>query len=217
MTDAAQLATEQRKRVRDGIHSGTSTGESSGIVSPVNGQTEASQAQDEAVESKMALPTTEQPPKAENKTVMRSLLGGGIRKPSFSQSNSVAISNLTRTHVILPSSAAHATSSGTVSHLRHCVVDMSVPTKTGRPFAGLTLKDIKDSLIVCGHVSGPIHITGLEGAILVVACRQFRMHESKNCDVYLHCASRPIVEDCKGIRFAPLPECYVRVFVRESS
>jgi len=27
------------------------------------------------------------------------------------------------------------------------------------------------------------------------------MHDSKNIDVYLHCGSHPIIEDCVGIRF----------------
>lgn len=27
------------------------------------------------------------------------------------------------------------------------------------------------------------------------------MHDSKNIDVYLHCNSHPIIEDCSSIRF----------------
>lgn len=30
-----------------------------------------------------------------------------------------------------------------------------------------------------------------------------RMHECSDCLVYLRCGSRPIVEDCRGIRFTP--------------
>lgn len=30
------------------------------------------------------------------------------------------------------------------------------------------------------------------------------MHDAKNVDVYLLCPSRPIIEDCTNIRFAPL-------------
>ncbi|KAF2176394.1 TBCC-domain-containing protein [Zopfia rhizophila CBS 207.26] len=132
-----------------------------------------------------------------------------IRKMSFSNANSVSISNHNGVHIILPTSASHATSSGTVSNLRHCVVDLSSPTTNGGPFAGLILKNIKDSLIVCGQVAGPAHITGVENSVIVTACRQFRMHGAKNVDVYLHCSSRPIIEDCEQIRFAPLPDTYV--------
>jgi hypothetical protein len=35
------------------------------------------------------------------------------------------------------------------------------------------------------------------------------MHSAKNVDVYLHSASRPIIEDCENVRFAPLPDAYV--------
>lgn len=133
-----------------------------------------------------------------------------IRKPSFSQAKSISISNHNDVHIILPMSASHATSSGTLSSIRRAVIDMSMSTASGRPFAALYLKNIKDSLIVCGHVNGAIHITGVSNSVIVVAARQFRMHESSECDVYLHCASRPIIEDCRDIRFAPLPDTYVR-------
>ena len=90
-------------------------------------------------------------------------------------------------------------------------MDMSVPTSSStlaKPFAGLTLRNIRNSLIVGGQVAGPIHITNMHDSILVVACKQFRMHDSKTVDVYLHCGSRPIIEDCESIRFAPLPNVY---------
>ncbi|KAF2657807.1 TBCC-domain-containing protein [Lophiostoma macrostomum CBS 122681] len=142
-----------------------------------------------------------------------------IRKPSFSNASSITISNHTSVHILLPTSASHATSSGTVSNVRHSVVDLSPPTtstttnSTGAsapsPFAGLTLKNIKDSLIICGAVAGSAHVTSVENSVVVVAtCRQFRMHSSKNVDVYLHCASRPIIEDCEGVRFAEVPGAY---------
>lgn len=129
---------------------------------------------------------------------------------SFSQSTSVSINDHTDQHIILPASAAHATSSGTLSDLHRCVVDMSSPTSTGQPFATLTLKNISQSLIVCGHVSGAAHLTDITDSIIVVACRQFRMHESKGCKVYLHASGRPIIEDCSGVQFAPLPETYLK-------
>lgn len=131
------------------------------------------------------------------------------RKMSFASSNAVNISSHAGLHIILPSSAAHATSSGSLSNLRRCVVDMSVPTAQGKPFAGLMVKNIKQCLLVCGNVSGPAHITDVEESVIVVTTRQFRMHECKNCVIYLHVNSRPIIEDCHGIQFAPLPSSYV--------
>ena len=86
---------------------------------------------------------------------------------------------------------------------------MSSPTSSGgQPFAGLTLKNIKESLIICGHVNGAAHLTNVSSSVVLVASRQFRMHESRNCDVYLLTTSRPIIEDCSSIHFAPLPNQY---------
>jgi hypothetical protein len=42
--------------------------------------------------------------------------------------------------------------------------------------------------------------------VIIGACRQFRMHNSRNCKVVLHITSGPIIEDCQGITFAPFVE-----------
>ncbi|KAL2057601.1 hypothetical protein ABVK25_001985 [Lepraria finkii] len=68
----------------------------------------------------------------------------------------------------------------------------------------MTIKSITESLLLCGGVSGAVHIMGVERSTLVIYSRQVRMHECKDCVVYLRCTSRPIIEDCKGICFAPL-------------
>lgn len=217
LTDAAQLASQQGLRVAGyGNSENPSSNESSVAATPMYlrspppGEVADTEARGggnaAAVEGKEEeeewLPDEEQDPTAtaRNEAV--------VRKMSFSQATSVAISRQNNAHIILPSSAAHATTTGTLSNLRRCIVDMSVPTARGRPFAGLTLKGIRESLILCGHVAGPAHVTKLENTVLVVACRQFRMHECRDCDVYLRVASRPIIEDCQGVRFAPLPEAY---------
>lgn len=139
-----------------------------------------------------------------------SMMQAARLRMSFSQSTSVSINNHANQHIILPASAAHATSSGTLSNLQRCVVDMSSPTSTGQPFATLALRNIDQSLIVCGHVSGAAHLTNVTNSVIVVASRQFRMHESKACDIYLHASGRPIIEDCSGVQFAPLPDGYMK-------
>ncbi|KAG6110704.1 hypothetical protein E4U31_005405 [Claviceps sp. LM219 group G6] len=131
-----------------------------------------------------------------------------IRMPSFSAAKTIGISNQSNLHIILPSSAARATSAGSLTDLQCCIVDMSVPTAQGRPFQGLSLKNISQSLIIAGHVDGAVHITGVTNSIIVVIARQVRIHECKNVDIYMHCTSHPIIEDCTGMRFAPIPECY---------
>ncbi|KAI1332459.1 tubulin-specific chaperone C [Xylariaceae sp. FL0255] len=138
-----------------------------------------------------------------------------VRSPSFSTAKNIAIYDQTGLHIILPKSASRATSSGSLTDLTRCIVDMTIPTSStregtgGTPFAGLALKNIKHSLIVAGHVAGPAHITGLEDCVVVVAARQVRIHECRDVVFYLHCTSHPIIEDCSNVRFAPLPQFYV--------
>lgn len=121
---------------------------------------------------------------------------------------SIYISNHNALSIIAPGSASHATSSGTVTNLINCTVDLSAPAAVS-PFSALYLKNILSSTVVTGRVAGATHITDVANTKLYVSTRQFRMHGAKNVDVYLHCASRPIIEDCEGVRFAPLPESMI--------
>ena len=154
-------------------------------------------------------PVVEDSQPEDTKTTTSNSITEGVRKLSFSKADKIHISNHSKIHIMLPSSATHATSgtSGTVTNIRDSVIDMSISAASA--FATLTLKNIKSSLIVCGHVDGAVHITGVNDSVLVVATRQFRMHESKNVKVYMLCKSRPIIEDCEGIEFAKMPDCYV--------
>jgi hypothetical protein len=133
---------------------------------------------------------------------------GPVRKPSFSSAKMIDLQGHTDAHIVLPTSASSATSSGSLQDIDGCIVDMSVPAAV-TPFAGLAIKNIRRSIIVTGSVSGPVHITGMSDSILVIASRQVRIHECRNVDMYLHCTSHPIIEDCTGMRFAPIPLCYV--------
>ncbi|KAH6615603.1 tubulin binding cofactor C-domain-containing protein [Chaetomium sp. MPI-SDFR-AT-0129] len=170
--------------------------------------------------------TTTGPTKNYNAEVTRQGEGGdhsGIRKPSFSTARDIDLSDHIRVHITLPASASRATSAGTLTDLHQCVVDMSLPTCTapmdtsnagpdahiGTPFASLMLKEIKSSVIVAGHVNGPVHVTRVRDSVVVVIARQVRIHECRNVVFYLHCVSRPIVEDCKDVRFAKCPEIYL--------
>jgi hypothetical protein len=43
------------------------------------------------------------------------------------------------------------------------------------------------------------------------------MHGSKDVDIYLHSASRPIIEDCERVRFAPMPDILASPQLLQSS
>ena len=151
------------------------------------------------------------PPKNYNAVIATST---GIRKPSFSTVKEINIAHHNGLHIVLPGTAAAATSSGTVTDLDQCVIDMSIPTISSGvpaplPFRSLALKNIKNSLIICGHVEGPVHITNLKNCVVMAMAQQVRIHECEDVTFYLHVLSRPIIEDCKNVRFAKTPAGYV--------
>ncbi|MCJ1432618.1 hypothetical protein MMC27_001975 [Xylographa pallens] len=215
LSDAAELASEQQAKVP-----GFSPSDASGNFSIATTPTSLEPLPNE---------TSTRPPEPPRKDSLGTfLVNAGVKatiksepalqdphlakvcKPSFASSNSVNISSHVGLHIILPSTAAHATTSASLTNLCRCIVDMSIPTAEGQPFAGLTVKNIKQSLLVCGSVSGAAHMTGVDGTVIVVATHQFRMHECTNCVVYLHVNSRPVIEDCHGIQFAPIPPQYTK-------
>lgn len=205
LNDAAELAQEKRLKAPGFGQSLLSSNESSIATTPAHLKTPPNEAN-----SKDTLGDLPSFPKNYNEEMTKGPVGP-VRKPSFSQATNVNISGHNRLHIILPSSASRATASGSLTKLNRCIVDMSVPTANGAPFAGLALQSVKDSLIIAGHVAGAAHITGVENSIIVVASRQVRMHDCKNVDIYLHCGSRPIIEDCSNVRFSPIPECYMTI------
>lgn len=127
-----------------------------------------------------------------------------VRRPSFSTAKSITIRSQAGLRIALPASAAASTSSqASITDLDRCVVDMTAPT-AAQPLAGLALQNVRRSVVVAGRVGGAVHITGVSDAVVVVAARQVRIHECRNVDLYLRCASHPIIEDCEGMRFAPV-------------
>ena len=134
----------------------------------------------------------------------------GTRKLSISSTRDIAITDRENVHLVIPTSASHTTPAGALKNLKRCVVDMSASTTVGAPFASVAMKNIEKSLVIAGHVNGPVHITGVKDSILVVVARQVRIHDCANVDMYLHCTSHPIIEDCSGMRFAPASKTHVR-------
>ncbi|KAF3484113.1 tubulin-specific chaperone C [Arthroderma uncinatum] len=132
---------------------------------------------------------------------------GGTQTPSNGPPV-VSFNNISNSHVAIPESAPLENSSAVASDITHCVLDLSSPPETGRSFANFTIKNVTDSLLICGKVDGAAHITGIKDSALVVSCQQFRMHDCTNVVVYLSCASNPIIEDCQDIRFSALPDSY---------
>ncbi|KAL2023687.1 hypothetical protein VTK56DRAFT_1401 [Thermocarpiscus australiensis] len=137
----------------------------------------------------------------------------GVQKQSSTPGpRNIALSDFHRVHIIHPPPPATAdVSTCTLTDVQRSVIDMSAQPNSSRrgSFASLTLKNIAGSVILAGRIDGPAHITGVRDSVVMVIARQVRIHECENVSFYLHCVSRPIIEDCKGVRFARAPEAYL--------
>ncbi|KAK4194795.1 tubulin binding cofactor C-domain-containing protein [Triangularia verruculosa] len=111
--------------------------------------------------------------------------------------------------ITLPADHSRASSAGQLTSLSNCVVNLSAPTveaSRASPFASLALRDVSNSVIIAGHVDGPVHVTNLKRCKVVVSSRQVRIHECAEVDFYLWVRSEPIIEGCRQVRFAPMPQ-----------
>ncbi|KAA8894283.1 tubulin binding cofactor C-domain-containing protein [Sphaerosporella brunnea] len=122
----------------------------------------------------------------------------GTQKVGVEQEN-LLISTRTREHIRPLTAPSSASASLLLSNLTDCIV--SIPE--GLRFSSSAIKDVSGCLLLLGKdaVDGPVHLTDVKDSTLVFGCRQFRMHDARNVDVFLHCRSRPIIEDCSEIRF----------------
>ncbi|KAJ9296868.1 hypothetical protein DTO271G3_5067 [Paecilomyces variotii] len=209
LVDAAQIAAQGRRHIPGYSSPGGSSPDSSTTATPNYPSTplyEPAQQQMRPEIVPVSSPVLEEGDKEGITNIDAKC--SSIRRPTFSAASSVTVDDHYGLHIMLPASASSATVPASITSLRHCVVDMSIPTANGKPYASLTVKDVKESLLICGQVNGPAHITGVEHSVILVSCHQFRMHECKDVDVYLSCSSNPIIEDCKNIRFARIPKVY---------
>ncbi|KAI9738363.1 MAG: hypothetical protein M1834_008866 [Cirrosporium novae-zelandiae] len=193
LNDAAEMAQDQNRRLPGYQPSAQSSSSASSSYMP----TPTSEDDGTVIVGETNDVTAGTTSNASNKEVVPEI--------TISNSSSISIKDQSNSHIVLPSSVFENQSSGSITNLKSCVADISVATTSSSPLATLTVQNIQQSLLICGQVDGAIHITNTEDSVIVVACRQFRMHQCNNVTVYLLCGSRPIIEDCKGIKFAKLP------------
>ena len=132
-----------------------------------------------------------------------------VHKTSSGSIDTTSISCQKDAQLTLPPSASRTKASGSLIDLQNCLVDMASSTVTDHHFATLVIKNVQQSLLICGRVDGAAHITSAEHCVIVVAARQFRMHDCRDCIVYLHSNGQPIIENCQRVRFAPIPLMFV--------
>nr|XP_046233935.1 tubulin-specific chaperone C [Scatophagus argus] len=89
-----------------------------------------------------------------------------------------------------------------LTHLTNCKVRLFGSPST------LHLKNIDSCEILCGPVSSSVFVDQCRNSTLVFACQQLRTHNTTDTQVYLHVTSRAIIEDCRGVSFAPFSWSY---------
>ncbi|XP_020104272.1 tubulin-folding cofactor C [Ananas comosus] len=85
----------------------------------------------------------------------------------------------------------------TLANLESCKVYLK-----GR-FRALFVHRLKDCNVFAGPVLGSILIEEASNCVFMLASHQIRIHQATVADFYLRVRSRPIIEDCSGVRFAP--------------
>ncbi|KAJ1964875.1 hypothetical protein H4R35_007108, partial [Dimargaris xerosporica] len=108
----------------------------------------------------------------------------------------------------MPISSA-SSSSPTVCKVQRCrnaVINL-VPTQGN--IRSLHLTQLTRCVILAGPVDGSVYLEHCTQCVLLVACRQIRMHLSQAITLYVHVTSHPIIEDCHNIRVAPYPTALV--------
>ena len=118
------------------------------------------------------------------------------------------------THYVRDSSASDEASIASLGDIQQSIINISVTSAMRVSFATLKVNDVKGSLLICGTIAGSAHITGVAATTMVIIARQLRLHNCKNMVIYLHCSSRPIIEDCQEMRFASLPIIFVSLSLR---
>ncbi|KAF9557807.1 TBCC-domain-containing protein [Agrocybe pediades] len=95
-----------------------------------------------------------------------------------------------------------------VSDLDHCIVDL-LPASDGETpivISALHARNLSNCIILLPSIEGSALLHDLSQCIIVLGSHQFRMHSSKQIDVFLSISSNPIIEDCNAIRFAQYPK-----------
>ena len=115
------------------------------------------------------------------------------------------VQNLKAKVLVLDRQHHPSASSGAISNVSESLVDIQRLGVSGPGVAGLMVLNIDQSILIYGRVAGASHVTGVTKSLLLVNSQQLRMHHCHDSTIYLNCQSRPIIEDCSGLKFASLP------------
>ncbi|KAF8323816.1 hypothetical protein DL93DRAFT_31831 [Clavulina sp. PMI_390] len=127
-------------------------------------------------------------------------------------SDQLSISNRSNSWITLESldnvpSVIPPQSSLAISNISSSVLNLT-PHTTSPPtikINALHIRNMRRVILLAGYIDGSLLIHDCEDCLIILGCRQFRMHTSKNITIRLHVTSKPVIEDCTGIRVGSFP------------
>ena len=117
----------------------------------------------------------------------------------------IQISDLTATICSKDYSTPTLPSTVDITNVKDSFVELLHGVNSAGNLAALMVSKVDRSVILIDSVSGASHITELSNSVLLIKSRQLRMHKCRDCVMYLDCRSKPVLEDCAGMKFAPMP------------
>ncbi|KAI8916867.1 tubulin binding cofactor C-domain-containing protein [Entophlyctis helioformis] len=116
--------------------------------------------------------------------------------------NAMAFTHLDSKHITsgAPSAATAAEHDVFISNVSNTIIDLRGTTT---PIGAVHIQNVSNSVILFGPIRGSILVQQCTKSLIAVACRQCRVHESRDLVLHLFVPSHPIIEDCDGVRFAP--------------
>ncbi|ELR25068.1 tubulin folding cofactor C, putative [Acanthamoeba castellanii str. Neff] len=92
-----------------------------------------------------------------------------------------------------------------LSNLTDCTVYICAPLRAIRMY------NLKSCSVFVGPVAGSALLYDCQGCSFSIASQQLRVHNTTDSDFYLLARSKPIIENCDRVRFAPYNFSYAQL------
>jgi hypothetical protein len=86
----------------------------------------------------------------------------------------------------------------TVNNLENCVLVIT------NEAPAISLNSLKKCIVIAESVSASARICNVHESKIALGVKQLRIHDSNQTDFYVAVFGNPIIENCSGLRFAPL-------------
>ncbi|KAK4473047.1 hypothetical protein MN116_004239 [Schistosoma mekongi] len=112
-------------------------------------------------------------------------------------------------HFVIPSANCLSSSPDSLISQTVYLVDLTdCSIEVCGVFGSLIGRRLKNCQIYSHPIAGSVWLDECVHCDLVFACRQLRVHQTSNCRLSLHMASRPIIEHCTNLKVAPYQLVY---------